>query len=183
MESLKVLVAEHRFILRLLGALQRWAEDARRDRDTMQRELDRFVEVIEGFVDPIHHGKEEEILFSTLVSEGFPSTHGPLPCMLAEHTRCRAYVAQLRRAAHAPEAWDDLTLGGATTAALQYAELLTGHISKEDHMLYPMAQRFLTPAMREEVDRRAAAFAEGPLQERALGLVALGERLIAEFGL
>lgn len=180
MRSIDVLMDEHQFILRLLVAMESWAVAPGADRANLQLELRRFVAIIQGFVDPIHHGKEEDILFATLVAEGFPHEHGPLPCMLAEHARCRAYVAEMSRLAAFDRRWDDVELGAAIHAVEQYRILLTAHIGKEDHVLYPMAIRFLAPHARTAVDEAAAAFDVGPGGLRAAALVRDGEALIAE---
>jgi hemerythrin-like domain-containing protein len=46
---------------------------------------------------------------------------------------------------------------------VELIELLRGHIAKEDQILFPMAERLLSPAELDEVDRRAAALAGSPL--------------------
>jgi hemerythrin-like domain-containing protein len=58
--------------------------------------------------------------------------------------------------------------------ALAYAELLREHISKEDTILYPLAERVIPEAMRGEIVngyQRAEAQAEAGFSERYQKLV------------
>ena len=178
MQSLRALVDEHRFILNLLQALEAWAMAPGRPRLRMRRELADVVAIIRGYVDPIHHAKEEDILFKAMIANGFPSEHGPLACMLSEHAQCRSLVARMADAAYTAD-WDDIMLGAATQAALRYVSVLRQHIAKEDNVLYPMAERFLPPTARDAVDADCDAFANPATRTESHRLIALGNAFIA----
>ena len=143
--AIETLMAEHRLIERACDALVGFADDALRRGSDGRAELARFVTFIRQFADGCHHGKEENILFRSMVEAGFPSQGGPIAVMLMEHDMGRQHVAALARLAEQQEPWtadDRQELGD---AAHGYADLLRGHIHKEDVILYPMAEQRLPP--------------------------------------
>ncbi|HVN86895.1 MAG TPA: hemerythrin domain-containing protein [Candidatus Binatia bacterium] len=95
-----------------------------------------------------HFDLEEQALFPVLARH-IGSDSGPLAVMNAEHARFRELLADLCAAVRA----DDSAAQHAH--AIELIELLRAHIAKEDHVLFPMAQRLLSPAEHAEVNERA----------------------------
>ncbi len=180
MDAIETLMNEHRAIERALDALVAFADDAGRRGATEAKELGRFVEFIRKFADACHHGKEEGILFAAMVDHGFPRDGGPIAMMLLEHDRGRALVSMLRKYAEAPGEWSAEDRRQITDAAHAYADLLRAHISKEDAILYPMAERHLPPETMRKVGEDCERFEEQTIgageHER---LHALAEDLVA----
>ena len=107
-----------------------------------------------------HFTIEEEALFP-LLARHLSQEQGPLAVMHAEHAAFRELLAGLTR---------DLRAGsrdGQRAHAAELVQLLRAHIAKEDHVLFPMAARLLSPTEQGEVDRRAAALATSPLSPEA----------------
>jgi len=102
--------------------------------------------------------------------------------MLAEHTEGRRLVGILRETGGRAGAWTDADRSTAADALDDYAELLAGHIQKEDHVLYPMARQALEGSLFDEVARRCEEF---DVTQEASGntarLLALGDELINTF--
>jgi hemerythrin-like domain-containing protein len=98
-----------------------------------------------------HHAKEEDVLFAALVKNGMPRENSPVAAMLMEHDQGRTYVQGMETAVR--EAMDGLPGREAAIAenALAYVALLRDHIAKEDDILYPLAERVIPEAMREEI--------------------------------
>ena len=71
-----------------------------------------------------------------------------IEAMQIEHEQGRAHVRALEMAARQALAGDDGKAGAIITHARGYAQLLRGHIDKEDHILYPLAERILPQAVR-----------------------------------
>jgi hemerythrin-like domain-containing protein len=122
------------------------------------------------YTDKLHQGKEEALLFPALVKRGVPPGGCPIGGMNHEHEKGRALVQVLAEQApvygqNKPGAKDALleTLRG-------ILDLYQNHIWKEDAMVFPMADKVLTPADQKELSRE---FAE---VDRAVGLDAI-ERL------
>lgn len=88
-----------------------------------------FLEFTASFAEP-HHHKEEQVLFPALEKKGIPNEGGPIGVMLMEHDQKRGYVKELA--------------SGNIEAAMKIVSLLREHISKENDILYPMAEQVLT---------------------------------------
>jgi len=85
------------------------------------------------------------------VKNGMPRAHSPIEAMLMEHDQGRAFVKAMETAAL--EAMDDRPGREQIIAdnALAYAALLREHISKEDDILYPLAERVIPDTMRDGI--------------------------------
>lgn len=175
-----VLRDEHRLILRVVAALEAFVESdpASGSPDNARA----FVEFFSLYTDALHHGKEEDHLFDTLVEHGFPRHQGPIAMMLQEHELGRALVRQMAAAIDPTDPGTDRwrALRG---PARSYVDLLRRHIQKEDGALFDMADASLDePACRRLCDAYDAVCA-GRFGGRTLEqLEALGEALIDRFG-
>jgi hemerythrin-like domain-containing protein len=83
--------------------------------------------------------------------------------MLMEHDQGRAFVRAMETAALDALAGKDGQEGVIAENSLAYAELLRGHIGKEDEILYPLAERVIPDTMRDAIiEGYAAAEAKTP---------------------
>jgi len=180
MEAIETLMTEHRTIERAIDALVAFADATLRGGDD-RAELGRFVAFIREFADAHHHGKEEEILFKVMVEAGFPAREGPIGVMLMEHDIGRRHVKALADLSLSPGPWTAEDRKRVHEEANGYADLLRGHIHKEDAILYPMAQQRLPPELMERVDAECEAF-ERRQAPAATRLQALAGELAARHG-
>lgn len=130
-----ILRDEHRLILRVLDGLEAFLDRDTRDADRARE----FVEFFSLFTDALHHGKEEDHLFGTLVEQGFPLHQGPIAQMLQEHELGRALVRQMATAVEGLAADPDPSRRAFDYAGRSYIDLLRQHIRKEDGALFEMA--------------------------------------------
>ena len=133
-----------------------------------------LVAVLWQYGEREHHAKEECVLLPALIRAGLPSQSGPVAVMLFEHLRERELLSQLERAS------GDLAQAAArasfASAALEYTQLLTAHMIKEDGVLFPLVDRLIAP------ERQAAAVAEFARMDQSLpsgGSDAVRARLLA----
>lgn len=152
------LVEEHNAILGVLGALSQFVRTAKPGDQDFRLHLARYVKFCRAFVDEIHHGKEEDLLFVRMGEAGFPREDGPIGVMLHEHDLGRAAVRGLGQIAEGEGAVDAALLVEAREHAIAFAELLARHIMKENNVLYPMALRVLPAESARELDEAAQAF-------------------------
>ncbi len=143
---LKALVEEHVLI-------KRWAEiipavlagtDVNEAEDR-QLLLD-GVDFIRSYADRFHHAKEEDILFKY-----FDETQAIIQAMLADHETARDHVRQV------VEAVDRRDAEQVAEHLSAYGELLSGHIKREDEILYPWMDRELTTTQVGELFSKFAA--------------------------
>jgi DUF438 domain-containing protein len=98
------------------------------------------------YVDKCHNKKEEDHLFPLIEERGVPRNGGPLAVMLSEHEQSRTMLAAFEPLAAKYAAGDRSVLPRLRKAVYDYSELLKGHFWKENDILYPLAQRVMSPA-------------------------------------
>lgn len=130
-----ILRREHRLILRVVDGLEAFLDRDSRDTDRAHE----FVEFFSLYTDALHHGKEEDYLFETLVEQGFPLRQGPIAQMLQEHQLGRALVRQMTAAMESADADPGPSWRSFDNAGRSYIALLRHHIQKEDGALFNMA--------------------------------------------
>ncbi len=109
-------------------------------------------EFLGTYSDAFHHAKEEDILFGIL--ERVITHCGPIPVMLREHEIGRALRSRMG------EAFRGRDLEGLLAASLDFCELLTQHIAKENNILYPMAEQAIPDEERLSIQEAYAAAAQ-----------------------
>jgi hemerythrin-like domain-containing protein len=144
----QTLVDEHRLIIRVLALLEKNApRTAEGNYCNWQFYLD-GIDFIRQYADQFHHAKEEDILFQALIDNGMPKEHSPVAAMLMEHDQGRSFVRAMESAVHEAQSGRMDDYQKIADNALGYAVLLRDHISKEDEILYPLAERVLPESVR-----------------------------------
>ena len=144
-----VLKHEHEAILLGLRILEQIATRAKEGKVAPQDAI-AFLAFLREFADKCHHGKEEGFLFPEMIKSGLPQKSGPISVMLSEHEEGRALIAAMAASASPVMKGQEFA-----QAAHAYITHLTAHIDKENHVLFPMADRMIRPEALEEL---AAAF-------------------------
>jgi hemerythrin-like domain-containing protein len=178
MDAVQVMMNEHEQILRVLEALDAFA-DSVNDTPGHKLELGNFITFIREYADERHHGKEEHVLFAAMMRNGFPPEQGPVGMMLFEHQEMRGLVSELGALAKQDAPWSSGDTERVADVARSYTKMLREHIMKENEMLYPMAMEHLPPLVQDQIDvecaaldkRRAAAGTDATLEKLASQLV------------
>jgi len=152
----RVMMDEHQLILRMITLVEKNTAllEQRRFRN-WQFYLD-AVDFIRNYADRFHHAKEEDVLFVELIKNGMPEKNSPIEAMLMEHDQGRGHVRGMEEAAQKALEGETGQAPAIIEHARGYAELLRGHIDKEDKILYPLAERVLPEGVRP---RMLAAYA------------------------
>lgn len=155
--AIQDLMDDHQAILRMLRALNGMCLRLNEGKTVVQADLDAAVDFIKTFADHCHHGKEEDLLFPAMGEAGFPREGGPVAVMLMEHEQGRSFVKSLCEALDRVRSGESAALKDVARSAASYASLLSGHIGKEDDILYPMAMDAIPGArwtvLKTEFDR------------------------------
>lgn len=153
MSATTVLRREHDHILSMIACLRAACVAAettgRFDEETFRAGID----FIRGYADAWHHAKEEELLFPALFAEGMPKNTGPIAVMLHEHGMGRTYARQIASHLDGAISGDDTARASVVRFTLAYAELLTGHIGKENGILFNLADQMLSPERQAALER------------------------------
>jgi hemerythrin-like domain-containing protein len=151
MKATEILSSEHRVIERVIAALEQGADQLEKGQPVRPGFFIQATDFIKGFADGCHHLKEEGVLFKSLAENGMPVQGGPVGVMLAEHEQGRVYTRGLRQAAEALQTGDSSAAKDVILNARGYASLLRQHIDKEDHILFPAADKFIPVREQDQV--------------------------------
>jgi hemerythrin-like domain-containing protein len=144
----KVMVDEHKLILRMIALVEKNSELVEKGQfDDWQFFID-AVDFIRHYADRFHHAKEEDTLFTAFLANGMPEENSPVAAMLMEHDQGRAFVRGMEEASTSALAGKAGQEAAMVQNAREYAGLLRGHIDKEDRILYPLAERILPEEVR-----------------------------------
>ncbi len=166
MKPTEILSSEHRVIERVLNCLEAMVRRAKSAGRLEGESAHEAVAFFRNFADHCHHGKEEDHLFPALEAAGFPRQGGPTGVMLHEHELGRAHLRGMDEAVEAAAAGDAAALGQFVSHAEGYLAVLREHIYKEDHVLFPLAERTLDE---EEQQRLVGEFRRVEAEEMGAG--------------
>jgi hemerythrin-like domain-containing protein len=151
MQATEILMQEHRVIEQVLDSLQAATLAVENGSSVRPAFFIDAADFIRGFADGCHHHKEEGVLFRMMESHGLPTQGGPVGMMLHEHELGRKYTRGMRVAAEKWEQGDESARAEVVANASAYVALLRQHIQKEDHILFPMADRVIPLSAHPEV--------------------------------
>jgi hemerythrin-like domain-containing protein len=153
------LMNDHHAILSALDVFANILDKVSKEKSAIVDDLVSFIDFLREFADKCHHGKEEGVLFPAMIAAGIPDRGGPIGVMMAEHIQGRGYVFSMLETLEEPEDYVRFEKAGRA-----YIDLLRMHIQKENSVLFPMAERAITP---EQLDSIYQAFSEH--EEKVIG--------------
>lgn len=142
-KALEILMTEHRVINSVLSSLLTFINGLTEGDEEGRKMLDRYIDFFRNFADGCHHSKEEDLLFQKMVDFNFPLESGPLAVMNEEHQQARVLVRSMAKHVERKGPFSLDEIAELQRTAMEFAALLSGHIMKEDNVLYPMAQKAL----------------------------------------
>lgn len=157
---------EHQIILIALDAMEREMQRIQAGGPVPEERIGQMIGFVQNFADRCHHAKEETLLFTRMQERGMPANGGPIGVMLQEHDDGRRLVRTAAQALPGAGAGDADARATLAANLLAYVRMLRLHIDKEDHVLYPMADKILTAADQSEL---AAAFERVEAEEMGEG--------------
>lgn len=159
MDSINLMVEEHRNIKRMLKIIREYCYKILKDEDVQYEDFYKMIDFIRSYADDHHHGKEEELLFNRMADELGPAaqklvTHG----MLVEHDLGRLYTKQLEDALTKVLDGDEEAKLDLIGNAMAYADLLHRHIDKEDRVVYEFARKNLEKDTLDKINYECTIF-------------------------
>ena len=137
MISSEILIKEHDVILKRIVNIRTTLNG------TLGNGIDQFeafIQFCQIYADDFHHAKEEDIYFAWMRGKNPQLDNGPLMCMLSDHERGRFLIKFAIEAIQKyKETQDGSYLMNMKKAFLEFATLLENHISKENDVLYKLA--------------------------------------------
>lgn len=131
---------DHVYILRLIDVMEKMVLNCATDTAHMEM----VVSLIKTYADGFHHAKEEKVLFPLLVEKGFSNNQGPVSVMLHEHVEGREFVKGISERIDVYKAGNISALPEIYQYMQGYVDLLREHISKENNVLFKLADKALS---------------------------------------
>jgi uncharacterized protein len=147
---------EHGTIQQVLASMSKAADALDRGRTVETDVLKQFLDFFRIFVEGAHNTKEELILFMALEKKGVPSSGCPLDLPRNEHMQGQALIADLADSISSYLAGESGGNGVVARSLRRLAAFYALHIWNEDHLLFPIANKFLSP---DDQDAICAQFA------------------------
>jgi hemerythrin-like domain-containing protein len=155
-----ILNQEHRTIEKLLDGLEQFALATLRTGALDFGTARRFVAVLEEFVEGRHHDKEEALLLPLVERRGVPGKLFRLACAVEDSEHEPETVRELELRCDDAERGDRGACTEFARCALGYCGRMRRHMTKEDLVLFPIAEAALL-----DTDRAALLEAFGRLDE------------------
>ena len=151
MKATQQLINEHEVILKMLEILGAATEKLENNEDVNLQDIESMIDFLRVFADKCHHRKEEALLFPALEKKGISNQGGPIGVMLNDHVQGRKFIQGMADGIEVYKA--DKTKGARKIAenALDYINLLSQHIAKENNVLFKMADNVLSPLDQQEL--------------------------------
>lgn len=143
--ALTILLDEHKNILKVIDILLKECDNMESGKDVNKDFFKKTIEFVRNYADKFHHAKEEDILFVELCKDEVKMHCNPTEQMLHEHDLGRDFIKELEKAVEGNHK------NKVIENARGYAHLLQEHISKEDNILYPMADESLNKETKEKM--------------------------------
>ncbi|GAA0079630.1 hemerythrin domain-containing protein [Clostridium sporogenes] len=153
MNSIELMINEHKNIKRMLAVIRKYCFKVLKNKEVDYNDFYRIIDFVRNYADKHHHGKEEDYLFNRMVDEIKGPTeklvkHG----MLVEHDLGRLYMQNLEKALKALENGEEEAKIDIIANAVSYTDLLYRHIEKEDDVVYKFAERNLSKETLKKLD-------------------------------
>ena len=131
---------DHVNILRLIDVMEKMMLV----NSTNTEHFEKAVSLIREYADGLHHAKEETLLFPAMIKKGYSSEQGPVAVMLHDHKEGREYVRGMIMGISGYRDGNETGLAGIYENMQGYIVLLRNHISRENNILFPMANSVLS---------------------------------------
>jgi uncharacterized protein len=152
-DPIALFIKEHEDVLHHLRSLNKVAANIRENGvdDELLKTLSKSMEFIKEEVE-VHNTREEEALFP--VVERY--VDGPTRSLRDDHRHLARHFESLKQAAQAItlDRNDREAINQFLLTARTIVQIMVNHIHKENHILFPMLQRFLTKDELREVSRK-----------------------------
>lgn len=163
MDFMKSLTDEHKAIRRAVDVLDAMTKQAEQGVHIDRHDVNALLIFLHYFADACHQAKEEKILFPVLESsEGFTSSLGPAT-LVEEHNQERLLIEEMQVALFTEKDSEFIA------SARRLMDVLSEHVTKEESVLFPLAEQFLTKEKAAEIrDRMQEADANFGYAQRKL---------------
>ena len=146
MTATEILKNEHKVILMVMEGAAREIWSITQTGKIATENIEKIIDFCRVFIESCHNAKEEEYLLPKMQERGEVGNRGLLKAILNEHAEGHRLLHLVAQALPQAKACASSSRAADVTANLKaYTKLLLAHIDKEDNVLFPLADRLLTP--------------------------------------
>lgn len=146
MNPIEELTKEHGPVKLMLRVLEKVSDQLQAGQDMNTEDLENAIVFIREFADKCHHGKEENLFFPAMKENSIPEEINLIDILIEEHKTGRDFVKNMAGAIVEKDSVRFIE------NARGYVALLDQHIDKENHALFPMADRSLSKEKLKELE-------------------------------
>jgi hemerythrin-like domain-containing protein len=159
MDSIKLMMEEHQYILRMLAVVRKACLRIMDGEAINYEDFNKMIDFIRNYSDVHHHGKEEKILFNEMVEHlGNLGSKMVNQGMLVEHSMGRLYIQELDSSLEQMKQGHEESRIDVIANAISYAHHMKRHIDKENLIIYTFARRQLPEGILNKVNQDTVAF-------------------------
>jgi hemerythrin-like domain-containing protein len=155
-DPIGLLSTEHRVIHRVVNSMISLYATLEQNGDAKVGTLLKIVDFMRTFAGQCHHGKEQGHLFPILERRSVSVDWYPLEELISDHERTRVLVQELAGASKSYPQGDLKARESLAKSLRGLINLCPNHMWKEDYLLFPMANRLVSPKqwrdLREKFD-------------------------------
>lgn len=157
MRPTATLIAEHELIKQGLVVLSAIDRKMKRREVVLPRDIAGLLRFFRQYADELHHHKEERLLFTALEKAHVRQFDNMVGALITQHFLAREFLASMK------QDLADYRLGKRGSGnrfglqARAYITLMTIHICDEDHVLFPLVDRHVSPHTSRNLTRRFRA--------------------------
>jgi hemerythrin-like domain-containing protein len=144
MKSTGILRDEHKIMQQVLHVSEGEIASIRKTGEMKRIDLESMLDFLTAFVGRCHQAKEEKLLFVKIEERGMAEVSIPIAVMLHEHEEGKAMIGVIREAMQGTDSGEPAAAIADSLAV--YVSFLFDHMDKEDKVLFPLADRLLTPS-------------------------------------
>ena len=144
MQAIRVLEEEHFWIARMLDCLQSIAETEQETGELDTGSAEELLELFEAFADGSHQTKEEQHLFPRLHMHVAAKEEALIQSLATDHKSEVGHMIRMRSTLQSAIQGDATSRSEFARVAAEFLNLERSHMSKETHVLFPLAERLLT---------------------------------------
>lgn len=151
MKATQQLVDEHQAVKLMLSILGKVISGLEAGESVPFEHLDQIMSFIKVFLEKCHHKKEESLLFPAMQEVSIPGGATLIKDIIKEHFTLHEYVGSLDQAVRDYHHQDPKAALKIIDSAKKYIDLLSPHADKEDKVLFPLADQYLSQEKQEQL--------------------------------
>lgn len=147
--SINLLSYEHGILRQVIDVLKEVVE-----KQTVDKYRDSIIEIVQFldvYLDQFHHTKEEQFLFPSVI-EASALLSVEIPKLIRDHQHAKDLLNVMKL---------EIKRGSAEVfckASLELVEHMTSHIDKEELLIFPKIEGYLTPEVNKKINKEYSDF-------------------------